>query len=198
MRGKFAEVQGENQIGWGGEGKAIQFPQGIGGTVQGEDAVGRIQVKLTHYEGEPNEEVAQSGVFAFLPESLIIHDMSVETSDVESVPSEVTEVLPEATNEVKVAEGTGGEATEVQGQVSVPVEKKGESPVPVKAADRSNIPKQFQATVSGIESYKMLKIHLDLSVLDAVRLHYSKQSYEEVDLCTDGETGILVMRKAVA
>jgi hypothetical protein len=71
--GKFAQVKDPATPGWGPEG-LVTYPAGIGGFILRADENGRAVVKLTHFYGKSNLNLAVYGEVAFPPESLHLSD----------------------------------------------------------------------------------------------------------------------------
>jgi hypothetical protein len=71
--GKFAQVESSETPGWGPEGH-VSYPAGIGGFILRADDKGRAVVKLSHFYGRVNSNLAAYGEVAFPPESLLLSD----------------------------------------------------------------------------------------------------------------------------
>ncbi|MFQ5789178.1 MAG: hypothetical protein ACE5JI_01755 [Acidobacteriota bacterium] len=71
--GKFAQVKNAETPGWGPEG-LVSYPEGIGGFIVRLDDEGRAVLQLSHFYGEPNDNLAAYGEVAFQAEDLLVGD----------------------------------------------------------------------------------------------------------------------------
>jgi hypothetical protein len=71
--GKFAAVKDPGTPGWGPEG-VVTYPEGIGGFIVASDDRGRPVVRLTHFYGKSNRNLAEYGEVAFQIEDLHVGD----------------------------------------------------------------------------------------------------------------------------
>jgi len=62
--GKYAQVKEGETPGWGPEG-LVSYPRGIGGFIVRVDENGRAVVKLSHFYGKQNSNLAEYGLVAF-------------------------------------------------------------------------------------------------------------------------------------
>lgn len=192
--GKFVETNGPDQVAWNVETSAVNsFPEGIGGNIIGVDAAGRVEVRLSHYQGDFNAEVFAVGVYAFLPESLIFHDHVADYPEGVVIPEAVQPEVPVAATEAVPVPNEAHDSTPQVVDVNVPPAAPAEKPkaaskAPAKGAaakapqaptaDKSNIPKAFAGVITSVSFEKVMHVAVkDPAKVSEIEIHYKKAGY---------------------
>lgn len=205
--GNFAEVTNGPQISWGLDGKVAEFPEGAGGNIVSIDTAGRVVIQMSHFQGQFHPEVAKTGKFAFIPDSVLIHDLS------ETVPEGT--VFPEDPDLGKmVAEATATDAGEAGSPADADPNLAPANPAPAAAksapasksapakdaakspANTTGIPKNLEGKMLSVSFFKGMTVKATKGADKAILDHYSKSGYTIASTTAVSDTEVeLVLTK---